>query len=180
MSTMVEMKARIEDLNATRELLLKLNALQKEVIDQKDTYFDVTSGRLKLREINGSEKAQIFFYERPNIAGVKMNRSISLEVEPSTSAKKMLEKLFKVKVVVKKTREIYSIEKCKVHLDRVVGLGTFLELEMQSLEDELSIRKSRGILNEILEKLNVPTSSMESLSYSDLLIQLNQNYTTKM
>jgi adenylate cyclase class 2 len=75
-----------------------------------------------------------------------------------------------VLVVVDKVREIYFIDNIKIHLDRVKGLGSFLEIEAQSetggLAEETLARQCRQLMDE----LGVRADDLVSDSYSDLLM----------
>jgi predicted adenylyl cyclase CyaB len=76
-----------------------------------------------------------------------------------------------VKVVVDKRREIWFLGNIKVHLDRVSGLGDFVEIEAQSEEGDLSeehlLEQCRGLM----EEFGIAGSELVSGSYSDLLME---------
>ncbi|RLI38442.1 adenylate cyclase, partial [Candidatus Bathyarchaeota archaeon] len=60
----VEVKARARDLEAIRAKLAALGARELGTVHQTDYYFEVPRGRLKLREVEGSEEAELIYYER--------------------------------------------------------------------------------------------------------------------
>jgi adenylate cyclase class IV len=69
---LVELKARCADLEAVRKRLSPVARLET-VLVQRDTYFEVPRGRLKLRE--GTDRAaQLILYDRPDVAAVKGSR----------------------------------------------------------------------------------------------------------
>jgi adenylate cyclase class 2 len=80
-----------------------------------------------------------------------------------------LEKFLPTKVVVEKTREIYTLEKIRVHLDQVKGLGTFVELERPTKDEIGEINKSKSMLADVCAKLGIKDEDFEALSYADLL-----------
>ena len=59
--TNIEIKARYEDAERAEENLNALGAGMAGTFHQKDTYFNVERGRLKLREC-GSDEGHLIFY----------------------------------------------------------------------------------------------------------------------
>ena len=68
----IEIKAKYKDLSQARRLALKQGARFEGELHQVDTYLNVTSGRLKFREINNSQ-LQLIFYDRSDLAGPKIS-----------------------------------------------------------------------------------------------------------
>ena len=56
MPSNVEIKARVDDVDALKEKASKLSGGEPVTIRQEDTFFNVTEGRLKLR------KLEVLFY----------------------------------------------------------------------------------------------------------------------
>ena len=75
---LVELKARCPDLESIRARLLPAAQLET-ILVQRDTYFEVPRGRLKLREVS-DRSAQLILYDRPDIAAVKGSRIQLAEV----------------------------------------------------------------------------------------------------
>ena len=71
---------------------------------------------------------------------------------------------------VDKEREIYLIDNVKIHLDRVKGLGAFLEIEAQSGADGLHEETLDRQCRQLMDELGVRTEDLMSDSYSDLLM----------
>ena len=61
----IELKARLNDLDAARAVAAAIATAQLPTQHQVDTYFHCCHGRLKLREIGG-QPAQVVWYERPD------------------------------------------------------------------------------------------------------------------
>lgn len=106
-------------------------------LHQVDTYVRVDRGRLKLREFRGegdpapTERAELIAYARPSDDG---SRWSSYQVIPiaAAAASALLAGLLMTHdrlTVVDKVRQVALIGDTRVHLDRVVGLGSFVELE---------------------------------------------------
>jgi predicted adenylyl cyclase CyaB len=124
----LEIKARCADLGAARARALALAARSVGVDRQVDTYFRTAAGRLKLREsrLSGGELVP---YLRPDRPGPRRSDYRVIPVEDAASLKRLLSEILGVHRVVEKEREILLLGTVRIHLDRVSGLGTFLELE---------------------------------------------------
>ncbi|HJS54621.1 MAG TPA: class IV adenylate cyclase, partial [Chitinophagaceae bacterium] len=123
----VEIKARCTDSSIVRNYLANNNADFKGLDEQTDTYFNVSNGRLKLRE--GNIENNLIFYERSNQAGPRSSHFHLVKIEDGKGLKEVLEKSCGIKIIVRKRREIYYIENVKFHIDEVPGLGSFIEIE---------------------------------------------------
>jgi len=173
--TLVELKAKVDDLDFLRKKLTGLKAQHIGTFRQIDVYFDTPKGRLKLRETEGDPKAELVYYERENIAGPKRSNVFILKIEEPMRLKRLLEKALKTIAIVDKAREIYRLhifsEKrsrvVKVHLDSVKGLGSFLEFEMKATPKTLA--EDRAVLLSLVKKLGISEEDLEALSYCDLM-----------
>lgn len=165
----IEMKARVLDVNKIRYILAQKNAKFQGTDHQVDTYFKSPTGRLKFRE--GNIENNLIYYEREDKPGIKESNVILSKTTQDKAIKQILEKVLGVLVVVDKTREIYWIDNVKFHIDNVVGLGSFVEIE--AIDKDLNIGKEK--LNEqcsfYLNLFEIPQEDMISCSYSDLLAE---------
>ena len=121
----LELKVRDPDPAATAAACERLGARAAGTLRQRDTYFAVPAGRLKLREEDGH--AELVSYERPLGAGVRESRYERVAV--SADAAELLRRALPVVEVVEKTRVLYLHRHVRIHLDDVAGLGSFVELE---------------------------------------------------
>jgi adenylate cyclase, class 2 len=124
----IELKARLRDLPAARRTAAELATEPTWVEHQIDTYFHCSSGRLKLREIDG-EGARLVAYFRPDDAGPKGSDYVLVPILDPEGLKRALTATLGVRAVVDKRREIYLADNVRIHLDEVTGLGAFLEFE---------------------------------------------------
>ena len=129
----VEFKARIDDIDSVRARIRTLSPKELGTDHQRDTYFEVPSGRLKLRE-GGIEKSLIF-YRRPNSAETRESHVVYATVENTAELRSVLAAALPVLGVVEKAREIFYVGETKIHLDRVDGHGAFLEVEAPNREE---------------------------------------------
>ena len=168
MKTLVELKAKIDDIDKVREKILKLNAEFIGKFHQIDTYFNVPKGRLKLREVEGKPYAQLIYYERENIAAPKKSKVFILEISNPEEFKEKTKKVLGVKSVVDKVREVYVYRETKIHLDSVKGLGFFIEFEKETLESE--IEETRSFLEKLMKKLEIRWENLIESSYGELIL----------
>ncbi|MDP4000026.1 MAG: class IV adenylate cyclase [bacterium] len=163
----VEIKARCKNPNQVREYLR--SAEHKGTDHQVDTYFNVRTGRLKLRE--GKIENALIYYERGDQPGPKQSQVLLYKGQPKSSLKEVLTKALGVLAVVDKQRDIYFLDNVKFHVDSVKGLGSFVEIE--AIDEDGSIGKDR--LNEQcqqhLKALGIRDQDLIATSYSDLVLE---------
>jgi adenylate cyclase class 2 len=163
----LELKARDRDPARSLAACREVGAEDKGTLTQRDTYFGVPRGRLKLREEPGVS-ATLIAYERPDLAGNKESRYRLVEVREPAPLRAALESVLGVTVVVEKTRRLFLHEGVRIHLDRVDGLGDFVEFEGVADEGEDPAR-SASQLDALRLALDIREEDLVRQSYSDLL-----------
>lgn len=164
----IEIKARTDDAGQTRQWLQAHHAVFKGLDEQTDTYFNVPNGRLKLRE--GNIENNLIFYERPDKAGPKSSHFQLVKIEDAKGLKETLTQSLGIKVVVKKSREIYYIDNVKFHIDEVPGLGSFVEIEAGNILADLSAEKLQEQCDFYMKELGIKQENLMKISYSDMLL----------
>ena len=166
MARNIEIKARIESIEA---LAPKVAALANEApieLVQDDTFFRCNSGRLKLRSFS-SESGELIFYRRENQPGPKE----SFYLRSPTSAPETLRESLSLACGevgrVRKRRTLFLVGRTRVHLDRVERLGDFLELEVMLAENEPAENGMREA-HELMERLGIHASQLVEDAYVDL------------
>lgn len=124
----IELKARLADLPAARQIAGRIATQYVGCERQVDTYFHVPQGRLKLREID-DRPTMLVYYRRPDSAEPKPSDYWLVPVASAAELKQALAAALGVRAVVDKRREIFLADNVRIHLDEVAGLGTFLEFE---------------------------------------------------
>jgi adenylate cyclase, class 2 len=190
----LELKVRCPD-EATVELLEERaeqnDATYIHTLQQRDTYFNVPTGRLKLREWsvqedvqrmskytkgrnnvqeayeNGSSGALLVAYTRPNEESSRVSEYlISLITDPTTFLP-LLTTTLGTWMTIEKTRVLYRYRRTRIHFDCVTGLGSFVELETEFAgafsNDE--IMAEHATVKAFLQLELLPTVAY---SYSDL------------
>jgi adenylate cyclase class IV len=172
MASNVEIKARVADLDAIRQDVLTRTAHRGEVIDQRDTFFKVSRGRLKLREF-GDGSGELIFYERPDQMGPKHSQYWRAPAGDPQSLSATLAAAFGIRGVVEKRRLLFLVGQTRVHLDDVRDLGTFVELEVVLGEGQ-PVAEGQRIARALMTELRIGAESLEPRAYIDLLESLDR------
>lgn len=166
----IEIKAQCSNPEFIKDWLKKNNGDFKGTDWQTDTYFNVSSGRLKLRE--GNIENALIYYERENTASPKLSKVELMQLPDGTEQlKKILTQSNGIKVVVKKKREIWFIDNVKFHLDEIDGLGSFVEIEAIDANGELGVEYIQQQCKEYMHYFNINDTDLLTHSYSDLLLK---------
>src|SRR3954452_17159597 len=124
----VELKARDPDPERSLERCVALGAEDRGELRQRDTYFAARRGRLKLREQEPGA-AELIAYERADAAEARESRYRIAPGREPPALREALDAALGTVVVVDKRRRLLLWEGVGIHLDRVEGLGAFVELE---------------------------------------------------
>jgi len=165
-----EFKARTNRLDELESKLLPLNPVFKGVDFQIDTYFNVSLGRLKLRE--GNIENSLIYYQREDFAGAKQSDVLMYKHNPDKALKEILTRSNGIKVVVEKQRKIYFVENVKFHFDTIAGLGTFAEVEAIDLTGDIGIERLKEQCAYYADLFEIGNDDYLSLSYSDLILEI--------
>jgi len=162
----LELKAKVNSKDNIKSLLNDLGATFECKMVQVDTYFNVSKGRLKLREIDKKE-SQLIYYDRKESTTEMWSNYQIVKVDEPGRLKEVLAASNGIRVVVKKIRDLYMYENCRIHIDEVEGLGSFIELEVIHKDSET---KTKELFKFIKEKLSAEIEENINESYSDLLL----------
>lgn len=160
-----EIKCRIKNFREIRSVLKPDNSYNYSSENQKDIYYKVKSGRLKLRIIN-EKVSDLIFYDRKEKNKKRVSNFIISSTADFRELDEILRKQFGVLVTVKKVREIFIKDNIRIHLDSVNKLGKFLEIEIL-IED---LKKAKLMMKELTDYLKLNSTDFINSSYSDLLI----------
>ena len=167
MSRNVEIKARVEDLDAVERRARGVATEGPTVIHQDDTFFNSTSGRLKLREF-ADGTGQLIHYERPDSSGPKVSNYVLSPSDSPATLREALSRAYGLRGRVKKVRRLYMAGRTRIHLDDVEGLGRFVELEVV-LRDGETAEAGRLEAESLMQALGVAPSALVEGAYLDLV-----------
>jgi adenylate cyclase class IV len=162
----LELKARLPSLEQADRRARSIGASLLEEIRQTDTYFAVPNGRLKLREFDDG-RSELIFYERPEVAPERQSSYSRIPLPSGTRLVPLLAKAVGIVTVVRKERRVFLYRGARIHLDRVDGMGTFLEFEVpleQGTPGEPLMRELRSLF--AIEDAHVLQASYADLSRS--------------
>jgi predicted adenylyl cyclase CyaB len=163
----IEIKARVANPEVLEERARQLAGSAKETIRQTDTFFQVPEGRLKVREFaDGS--GELIFYRRPDAEGPKTSDYTLAPTADGQALCRVLAASLPVRGVVKKTRRLFMAGRTRIHLDEVVGLGSFMELEVVLAAGEDPVR-GEAEAADLMQKLGITPTDLVSGAYIDLL-----------
>jgi adenylate cyclase class IV len=163
----IELKARDPDPCASLEVCRALGAADHGEIRQCDTYFNVTSGGLKLRE-ESPGRPHLIQFVRANEPQQRESQYRIIEVNNGSVLRAALTETIGIRQVVEKRRRLLLWRDVRIHLDRVEQLGDFIELEAvapaaSDLTDE------HRLIEELRAALSITDDRLVSLGYAALL-----------
>ncbi len=158
-----EIKVRLTEVKAVIALIKLSGADYKGVLRQTDYYLGKAKRKVKVRVING-KKFQLIVYARVERSGRKES---TYTIKNLTPAEKTVLLGKNVICCVKKTRKLWTYKNTRIHLDRVNGLGDFLELE--TVVQGKAVKKGIKEFNEVIKLLGINPSDSIAASYVDLL-----------
>ena len=167
MARNVEIKARIDSIEAVLPRALALASGPPEFIAQDDTFFTCAIGRLKLR-VFADGRGELIAYQRPEATGPKTSDYAITPVADPDALRATLARALGVGGRVLKQRTLLRVGRTRVHLDRVDGLGDFLELEVV-LRDGESADDGVAEAHALLRRLQVNAAQLVAGAYVDLL-----------
>lgn len=163
----IEIKARLDRLEPWLDKARAVADSGPDLIEQDDTFFACPSGRLKLRSFS-QDAAELIFYQRPDSAGPKESTYFIAPVAAPDAMREVLTRAYGQLGRVRKQRYLFMAGRTRIHLDRVEGLGDFLELEVVLAEGE-SGEVGVEAANDLLAKLRVSKTNLIRGAYIDLL-----------
>jgi len=165
----VELKARDPDPARTLERALAAGAREHGILHQRDTYFAVRHGRLKLREEEPGG-ATLIAYERPDTAAERVSDYRLVPVTDPAALRAALEATDGVLAVVAKARRLLLWEdSVRIHLDAVEGLGTFLELEAVAAPGS-DLAREHDQVARLRDALAIADAALVEGSYADAVL----------
>lgn len=163
----IEIKALASDFDAQARVAAALADGPCEDLDQTDTFFEVTHGRLKLREF-GDGNGELIQYHRADQAGPKISSYVISRTAEPDALRAALSAALGVRAVVRKQRRVWLTGRTRMHFDRVEGLGDFIELEVV-LDGELDGEAGQAVADRLMNRLGIDGEHLVSGAYVDLL-----------
>jgi predicted adenylyl cyclase CyaB len=163
----IEIKAYVENLDALAQKVAPLSFDKPTEIAQDDTFFRCETGRLKLRAFSNT-KGELIFYRRADALGPKESFYVVTATTDPAGLREALSLAYGQAGRVLKQRTLYMVGRTRVHLDRVEGLGQFIELEVVLQENE-SVEAGMNEAHALMNSLGVHPSQLIDTAYVDLM-----------
>ncbi len=167
----IEVKARISSVEVVLPRARTLAGSDAQVIPQDDTFFLVPHGRLKLREFaDGS--AELIHYHRADTAQAKASDYVRVPVPDAAAMREALQRGCGSLGRVQKQRWLLIVDdgtfSTRIHLDRVDGLGDYMELEVV-LKAGQTDQQGQATAEALMQQLGLASAPRLAASYLDLL-----------
>lgn len=163
----LELKAVDPAPEQTLRAALALGAQERAVLHQRDTYFHAVTGRLKLREVP-SNPPELIAYARADRSGPSVSHYRVVAVADHLALAGALDDALGVRAIVEKTRRLLLWRTMRIHLDHVVGLGDFVELEAVGGSSG-GLTAEQVKIDELRETLALTDERLVAQGYVDLL-----------
>jgi adenylate cyclase class 2 len=173
----VEIKYRVSLLDDLRKIVL-LVAKPIGISVEEDHYFNhpcrdfaQSDEAIRIR-IHGDGEV-IMTYKGRRIGSVGKSRmEINLKVDDYDNAALMMASLgFKEVAVIRKRRELFTVDKYTIYLDNADNLGKFVEVETMVSDESLIDEAAQDILKFAQEKLGLKPEQIERRTYLELAMQ---------
>ncbi len=173
----VEVKYRVQSIELIRPGLEALGARYIETRIEEDVYFNSpmrnfaeTDEALRLRR--HSDGTVVLTYKGPRLGGKgKTREEINVVVGDFNAMYEILRKLGFVEVArVVKKREVYVYENFTISLDKVEGLGDFVEIETVVTSEDLIGRGIEEVLS-LGDRLGLSRDWIERKTYLELMLE---------
>ena len=162
----LEAKFRLANLAEAEVRAAAIGYARRAILNQRDTFFRVANGKLKLREENGT--AALIFYHRHESGPLMLSNYEIVPVTEPAHTLRMLTDAVGTIAVVEKVRTLMMRDHIRLHLDRVANLGDFGEIEAV-IADGDDLERSRAAVEEILAVLGlVPARSNRRVVLRDV------------
>lgn len=165
----IELKTRLAEPQAAREVAQSVATKRLGTQHQVDTYFHCPQGRLKIRQIDGLS-AQLVWYSRPDEPGPRPSDYLLVPLANPETLKAALAAALGVRCVVEKQREIFLYRNVRIHLDEVAGLGSFLEFEAV-LGPGVDHAAGQSQLDHLVDAFSLEEGGLLAGSYSDMVAE---------
>ena len=168
----IEVKASITSVDDLLPRACVLAGGQAERIEQDDSFFRVAQGRLKLRQFaDGS--AELIHYQRPDTESAKASDYVRVPVPDPATLREALARACGLLGRVQKTRWLLIVEQngfsTRIHLDRVQGLGDFMELEVVLKDGQTDVQGSQ-VAELLMQALGLAGAPRLAGAYLDMLV----------
>lgn len=165
MAKNLEIKLKMDSFKNILNSLVNISASDEGTLNQKDVYYQIGNGLLKLRVQNGEN--MLIKYNRDESGNDRWSDYDILKLS-GEDVEKFLNGIFNIETIVDKERKLYLFKDTRIHLDTVNSLGLFLELETVVTS---SLDYAKDLFDDMVEILELDTGKQILSSYRDLMLE---------
>ncbi len=161
----LEAKFRLPDHAAARAAAIAIGYRPEAVLNQRDTFFVVATGKLKLREED--QRSYMIGYGRVERDGLQLSEYQMVPVPDPGVMRTLLAGTLGVLAEVRKRRTLLLCRNVRLHLDEVEGLGLLGEIEAV-VPDGGDPEAERAFVDATLAALGVSRDQLIEGSYFEM------------
>jgi predicted adenylyl cyclase CyaB len=165
----IELKAQDPDPDLSLDACDALEAIEHGEIWQRDVYFNVRNGGLKLRDERPG-RPHLIQFERASEPQQRESRYRIIMFDEVDALRAALTDVLGTRVVVEKYRRLFLWRGVRIHLDRVERLGRFIELEAVAPEDS-DLSRERELIAELRLKLRITDERLVADGYAEQMLR---------
>lgn len=161
----LEAKFRLPDHAAAQAAAIAIGYRPEAVLNQRDTFFVVATGKLKLREED--QRSYLIGYGRVERDGLQLSDYQLVPVPDAAAMRQLLAGTLGVLAEVRKRRTLLLCRNVRLHLDEVEGLGLLGEIEAV-VPDGGDPEAERAFVDATLAALGVANDQLIEGSYFEM------------
>jgi adenylate cyclase class IV len=166
----LEIKIRVDSFDKIKE---KFIDYYSDLLKQKDTYYVVNDGRLKLRQ-EGVNVGYFIRYYRDNLASEKISKYYTYNIPNVEEFNLIFNNAMKTEVIIEKERMLYLYKNVRIHLDKIIGVpeskSLYVEIEVV-IKNEEEDNKSNELMEELLIMMELKNSEVIALGYREIVLE---------
>lgn len=171
MARNIEIKAHARNFKEQARIAESLGDGLTEALTQEDTFFNVPTGRLKLR-IFEDGTGELIQYQRKDSRGPSESNYLLSPTNSPESLREALTNAIGVRAIVRKKRIVYLCGQTRIHFDQVEDLGEYIELEVV-MKDNQHFTDGVAIAQALMLKLGIEDADLVDKAYVDLVPSIN-------
>jgi len=118
------------------------------------------------------QATELIAYHRPDVANAKLSDYLLFPTTNGTALNHVLAHVLNVDVVVRKVRTLYLWENVRIHIDKVEGLGNFIEFEAVLGKDDEEAQSQQHV-NFLCTHFDIAADDLVNVGYYELLKSRN-------
>ncbi len=162
----LESKFRYADHEAVVRRAVDAGALDEGLLQQRDQFYVVPHGRLKLRTF-GDGRGELIAYDRADVAHARVSDYSIYRTANASSVDDILGRALGRAGSVEKRRHLLLLRHTRIHLDEVAELGRFVELE--TVADDISDSEAEEEHSDVVGLLHLVDAARIDVAYVDLM-----------